>query len=287
MSKQIIEKEPLYIDVPPTQLRNRTEKFRKAKWIPFWVMLADYIFGRMIEHRFFALRYTNKEKYDMGYNPEYPCIFYAPHCNWWDGIVCYNLSKRVFHKRVTMMIEEMNRFPLFNYAGAFPVNKKSPQSAMMALKHSVELLAGDKSKKTALWIFPQGIIRPPHYRPIEFQTGMTYIAQNVAKKAGGVNLVPLSFEYCFLREHRPEVLVDIGDPIVITDSKFDRHEFTNNLQKAFTNLCDEHFKMISQGEVSDYKIMFKQKLPWYREIEKYLKSRGFKFKQNSSSSTNQ
>lgn len=283
MSKQIIEKEPLYINVPPTQLRNRNEKFRRAKWIPFWVMFADYVFAKMIEHRFFALRYANKEKYDKICNPEYPCIFYAPHCNWWDGIVCYNLSRRVFHKRITMMIEEMNRFPLFNFAGAFPVNKKSAQSAMVALKHSVELLADDKTRKTALWIFPQGIIRPPHYRPIEFQTGLAYIAQNVIKKSGGVNLVPLSFEYCFLREHRPEVLVDIGEPLVITNSNFDRHEFTAMLQENFTELCNKHFNVISQGEVDDYQIMFKQKLPWYREIEKYLKSRGFKFNQNSSS----
>lgn len=284
MSKQIVEKEPLYLDVSPTQLRNRNEKFRKAKWVPFWVAVADYVFGKMIEHRFFALRYKCKEKYDENYNPNYPCIFYAPHCNWWDGIVCYNLSKRVFNKRVTMMIEEMNRFPLFNYAGAFPVNKKSAQAAMAALKHSVELLVDDKTRKTALWIFPQGIIRPPHYRPIEFQTGIVYIAQNVAKKVGGVNLVPLSYEYCFLREHRPEVLVEVGKPIVLTDSKFDRHEFNRMLETNFEELCDNHFRAISQGDVKDYKIMFKQKLPWYREIEKYLKSRGFKFNKNSSSS---
>lgn len=285
MSKSLVEKEPLYVDVPPTRLRNRNEKFRKAKWNPFWVAVADYVFAKMLEHRFFALRYKNRSNYEHNYNPEFPCIFYAPHCNWWDGIVCYNLSKRVFHKRVTMMIEEMNRFPLFNYAGAFPVNKKSAQAAMAALKHSVELLVNDKTRKTALWIFPQGIIRPPHYKPIEFQTGIAYIAQNVVKKVGGVNLVPLSYEYCFLREHRPEVLVDIGKPIILTDAKFDRHELTTMMETSFEELCINHFNAISQGAVSDYEIMFKQKLPWYREIEKYLKSRGFKFKQNSSSTS--
>ena len=55
------------------------------------------------------------------------------------------------------------------------------------------------------------------------------------------------------------------------------------METSFEELCANHFNAISQGEVSDYEIMFKQKLPWYREIEKYLKSRGFKFKQNSSS----
>lgn len=79
------------------------------------------------------------------------------------------------------------------------------------------------------------------------------------------------------------MLVDIGEPLVITNSNFDRHEFTAMLQENFTELCNKHFNVISQGEVDDYQIMFKQKLPWYREIEKYLKSRGFKFNQNSSS----
>ena len=100
-----------------------------------------------------------------------------------------------------------------------------------------------------------------------------------------MNLIPLSYEYCFLREHRPEVLVDIGKPIVLTETKFDRHEFTVMLETTFDELCMKHFHEISQGKVSDYSIMFKQKLPWYREIEKYLKSRGFKFKQNSSSTS--
>ena len=80
MSKQIVEKEPLYLDVSPTQLRNRNEKFRKAKWVPFWVAVADYVFGKMIEHRFFALRYKCKEKYDelkSDLKNEITAIFYS------------------------------------------------------------------------------------------------------------------------------------------------------------------------------------------------------------------
>lgn len=284
MTKTIIQSEPLYSDVPPTVLRNRNEKFRKAKWHPFWVAVADLFFFKMLENRFFALRYKNFERYKELRNFDYPCIFYAPHCNWWDGIVCYNLCKRLFKTRITMMIEEMNRFPLFQYAGAFPVNKKSPQAAMQALKHAVDVLVDGRKHDTALWIFPQGIIRPPHYRPIEFQTGMAYIAEKVAKKCGGINLVPLSYEYCFLREHRPEVLVDIGKPVFIENAKFDRHGFTKELETNFTALCDEHFSSISSGDVSEYEFLFVQKLPWYRKIEKKLKSIDINFAQNSSSS---
>ena len=283
MSKNILEKLPSYIDKTPTQLRNREEKFRRAKWNPFWVAIADYVFSRMLEHRFYSLKHKNKERFDSEYNPDYPCIFYAPHCNWWDGIVCYNLSLRVFHTRLSIMIEEMNRFPLFQYVGAFPVNKKSAQTVMVSLKHAVELLEADKTRRTALWIFPQGIIRPPHYTPIEFQTGMAYVAQKIIQKVGGINMVPLSVEYCFLRDNRPEVLVDIGHVKVLTSNDLDRHALTRELEKDFESLCKEHFQAISKGDVDDYTFVFKQKLPWYRKIEKYLKSRGFNFKQNSSS----
>ena len=283
MVSKTLTREPLYSDKTPTQLRDREEKFRTATWIPFWIAVADYVFFRMLEHRFYALEYKNMERYTSAYNPDYPCIFYAPHCNWWDGIVLYNLCRRVFHTRLLIMIEEMNRFPLFQYVGAFPVNKKSAQTAMKSLQHTVDNLVNDETRKTALWIFPQGIIRPPHYKPVEFQTGVAYVAQKVIKKVGGINLVPLSVEYCFLRDNRPEVLVDVGQVKVLTSADFDRHEKTHELERDFENLCDEHFNMISHGEVNDYTFVFKQKLPWYRQIEQYLKSRGFKFRQNSSS----
>ena len=76
------------------------------------------------------------------------------------------------------MVEELNRFPLLRRAGAYSVNKKSPQASMAALKFSVETI-GDLNN--FLYIFPQGIIMPPNYRPIIFQTGLAYIAQNAGQ----------------------------------------------------------------------------------------------------------
>lgn len=114
----------------------------------------------MLQNRFYALRIKNEELFKKC-NPNYTNILYAPHGNWWDGIVGYNLMRRVFHLRLRMMIEEMNRFPPFSRVGAFPVNKKSPQEAVKSLKYIVEDL---NKPDMALWIFPQGIIKP------EFQT---------------------------------------------------------------------------------------------------------------------
>ncbi len=260
--------EKLYSDIPPTKLRNREEKFKPAKTNKFWLTIASLFFFNMLQNRFYAFRYKGAENViEKGV----PTILYAPHCNWWDGIVFYNITHRIFHKEIRLMIEELNRFPLLRRGGGYSVCKKSPQSAMKSLKYSVDVV-GDL--KNILCIFPQGIIRPPHYRPIEFQTGLAYIAQNSVKRYGKVNLVPISIEYCFLRDNRPEVLVEFGRKISFTAeniSSLDRKEITHILEREMADVCDRQFSQIASGEIEDYKILFKQHLKWYRRIEQRLK----------------
>lgn len=262
-----LNSQKLYLDVPPTKLRNKDEKFREAKTGPFWIWLADQFFYGMLENRFYSMKIKNRENYDKR-NHNFANIIYAPHNNWWDGIVGYNMCRRVFNTTLRMMIEELNRFPILAKAGAFAVNKKSPQASMKALQYAAEQL---ENKDISLWIFPQGIIRPPMFRPIEFQTGMAYIAKNVIKKAGGVNLIPVSVNYAFLREDRPEVLVEVGEPLTITDPDFDRKELNHQLETNFESLCDRQLEDIKHGEIDDYEYIFRQKLKWYRKLEKRLK----------------
>jgi len=199
---------------------------------------------------------------------KYPVIAFAPHCNWWDGIVLYNITHRIFGREIRLMVEELNRFPLLQRGGAYSVNKKSAQSAMQALKYSVDVV-GDL--KNVLCIFPQGIIRPPHYRPIEFQSGLAYIVQNAVKKYGKVGLIPVAIDYSFLRDNRPEVLVELGRRIDFTEIPANRDELTKILERALQETCDSQFHNIAQGKISDYKILFKQHLKWYRRIEQRLK----------------
>jgi len=263
----MLTEEKLYSDIPPTKLRNKEEKFTPAKTSKFWLMMASLFFFNMLQNRFYAFRYKGAENYYSG-DDNYPTILYAPHCNWWDGIVLYNVTHRIFRKEIRLMIEELNRFPLLCRGGAYSVNKKSPQSAMEALKYSVDVM-GDL--KNLLCIFPQGIIRPPHYRPIEFQTGLAYIAQNAVKKYGKVHLIPVAIDYCFFRDNRPEIMVKFGDRATLDNPKTDRKELTKQCERALEQTCDNQFHEISQGDISDYKILFKQHLKWYRRIEQRLK----------------
>lgn len=263
----MVTEEKLYSDIPPTKLRNKEEKFKPAKTNRFWLTIASLFFFNMLQNRFYAFRYTGVENY-KNRDEKCPTILFAPHCNWWDGIVLYNITHRICHKEIRLMVEELNRFPLLRRGGAYSVNKKSAQSAMKALQYSVDLLSDLRNQ---LCIFPQGIIRPPHFRPFKFQTGLTYIAQNAVKKYGKINLIPVSIDYCFLRDNRPEVIVDFGQCIELTDSKIDRKDYTKFLEAKLTETCDAQFRNISQGNMDDYKILFKQHLKWYRRIEQRLK----------------
>ena len=256
-----------YQKEPPTKQRGKKEIFRKSKNDPFWTFIADWFFFGMIENRFYSMKIKGKDNLTNA-NKDFPCIFYAPHSNWWDGLVGYNLCRRVLNKKINIMVEELNRFPILSLVGAFSVNKSSPQEAMKALKYSVEVL---KDKKKVIWIFPQGIINPPNARPFNFQTGLTYIAQNSVKAYGGVNLCPVAVNYTFLREDKPEIIIDFGEPIILTTAEQNRHELTNQLEEKFTNLCDKQLDNIHSGKVDDYEYVFRQILPWYKKFEKWLK----------------
>ena len=166
------------------------------------------------------------------------------------------------------MVEELNRFPILRRAGAFSVNKKSPQASMDALKYSIEEVGNPKS---ILYLFPQGIIKPPNARPIEFRTGLAYIAEKAAKKFGKVALMPIAVNYMFLRDNRPEVLVEMGELIELEAGKTDRKEFTEYLSSTLEKLCDKQIYDISQAKFKGYETLFQQKLKWYRRIEQRLK----------------
>ena len=263
----------LYPDTPPTVLRNRDEKFRTAKNIWFWHAIADFVFWRMFKFRFFSALIKGEENFKK-LDPRFATIFCSPHTNWWDGALNYILRMRFMKGyKFRLMIEEMNRFPLFQYIGCFPINKRTAQTAMKSLQYCASMF---EDPKVTYWFFPQGIIRPPGYRPIEFQSGLAYLVQHAAKNYGGINLVTVSSKYCFLREDKPEVVVRVYEPVVITNADFDRKEFTKKYEAEFETLCDNHEHEISSGNFEGYSYVFKRKLSWWKVIEKKLKNIGMK-----------
>ena len=67
------------------------------------------------------------------------------------------------------------------------------------------------------------------------------------------------------------MLCEVGEPIDLTDYNFDRKEFTHRVEKNFEALCDKQFEDIRHGNIEDYEYLYKQKLKWYKKLEKRLK----------------
>jgi len=262
-----VVEEKLYPDLPPTMVRGKEEKFKEADTNPFWCFLGKFIFLRLLKHRFCAFRYRGYEDYLNAGGNTVPTIIFSVHSNWWDGLVLYHIANFIMNREVRIMVEELNRFPILRHAGAFSVNKKSAQSSMKALQYAIKQACNTKN---VLALFPQGIIRPPHYRPIVFQTGLAYMAQGIVKKFGKVNLVPIALDYKFLRDNRPEILVTLSKPITLTDGTSDRKELTHFLEQELEKVCEEQEARISKGEVDNYKILFRQ-VKWYRYYEQWIK----------------
>ncbi|MCQ2739478.1 MAG: lysophospholipid acyltransferase family protein [bacterium] len=261
----------LYSAVPPTKLRNIDEKFCPAATSKFWLGVANLFFYGMLKNRFYAFRYKGFENYENR-NKDIPVIMFAPHSNWWDGIVGYTICNAICKKQIRIMVEELNRFPLLRRAGAFNVNKKSPQASMEAIKYAIDVVGNLNNN---LYIFPQGIIKPPNFRPLEFQSGLAYIAEKASKKYGKVALMPIAVNYMFLRDNRPEVLIEMGKIIEFSpEKKVDRKEFTDYLASTLEELCDKQFQDISHARFDGYATLFQQKLKWYRRIEQKLKKNG-------------
>lgn len=254
----------LYCDIPPSRLReDRNADFIACEYSPFWLKIFDWGFITMLKRAFFTVRIQGLENYDLR-NKEFPNIYYAPHCCWWDGITGYYLYRKFFKTNARMMIEELRQFPILSKLGAFSVNKQTPQACLKALNFAIDRL---KNSKENIWIFPQGIIRPPDYRPIKFESGLSY----VASKVGEVNLVPIATKYLFLRKNTPEVLIKIGKPIVVTEKIQNRKDFHSYLESSFEELVDSQLDEVRQGHLKDYKVVYQAPLSPFKWIESVIR----------------
>ncbi|MBR1775830.1 lysophospholipid acyltransferase family protein [bacterium] len=264
----MVNLEDLYSEVPPTKLRNIDEKFCPAATSKFWKIIGDFVFYNMLKRRFYAFRYKGEENFHSKPD-DMPIIMYAPHSNWWDGIVSYAICHGICHQELRLMVEELKRFPILRHAGCFSINKKSPQASMEALKYAIHELS---NRNCNVYLYPQGIIKPPNFRPIEFQSGLAYMVEKAAKRYGKVGLIPVAVNYFFLRDNRPEVFVELGKRIEVkAEDKIDRKIFTEDLAKNLEKLCDNQFQDISHARFKGYNTLFQQKLKWYRRIEQRLK----------------
>ena len=85
----------------------------------------------------------------------------------------------------------------------------------------------------ALWIYPQGDMRPNDVRPLRFFPGIGHIANML----GSAHFVPVARRYEYIKEQLPEVFTRIGEPILVRSGERPR-EIAARLENVLTAQLD-------------------------------------------------
>ncbi|MBO9540594.1 lysophospholipid acyltransferase family protein [bacterium] len=164
-----------------------------------------------VPRRFYDVRVAGAERL-ANWDPAVPTLVIANHSNWWDGFMAMLVTHRLMDRRFHVMMEErhLRRYRFFTRLGAFGVDRAHPRSARASLVHAAELMA---QPSTALWIFPQGRLRPNDVRPLAFETGAARLALRLER----VRICPVAMRYEFLHEEKPQALILIGEPYLLSE----------------------------------------------------------------------
>jgi 1-acyl-sn-glycerol-3-phosphate acyltransferase len=107
-------------------------------------------------------------------------LLIANHYSFWDGLVLFCVSERLFHKKFHVMLleETSRREPFLKYGGAFSVSKNT-KDVLLSLDYAVKLL--DDPNNLVL-IFPQGQLYPNFTTHIHFEKGVQRIINQAQGK---------------------------------------------------------------------------------------------------------
>jgi len=175
--------------------------------------LIEALFARlnlgMLRRHFHLLHLQGAERVQR-LDRSLPVVFFGNHSNWWDGLMEFHLGREILHVDSYLMMEEkqMERYRFFRFIGVFSVDRGSPREAYESVRYASRVAA---APNRALWIYPQGDMRPNDVRPLRFFPGIGHIANML----GTAHFVPVARRYEYMKEQLPEVFTRIGEPILV------------------------------------------------------------------------
>jgi len=172
---------------------------------------ADWMFHPyllwLFKRHFYAIHLLGKPP-----NPEVnlPLLLLPNHSTWWDGFFVYLLNKKIFHRRVYLMMleEQLVRYRFFSRLGAFSVDPRSPASVRKSLHYASDILRQPTSPPPMLCIFPQGELLPWGRQPLEYKRGIEALARMYGDS---LNVLPLAIKTEFLNEQKAEAFFLFGE----------------------------------------------------------------------------
>lgn len=185
-----------------------------------------------------------------------PVIFYANHHTWWDGYLAHLVVRQVYGlgPHLMMDVKQLRRYPFFSWAGCFSVDREDGREAM----RSIDYIAQELKRKPgqALWIFPQGEIRPQEQRPLNFYSGLA----RTIRRVGACYAYPVATRFEFTREQFPEIFISVGSARYFGEGeRLNIKQLTIELEANLTAELDQLRAEISAGERKNFVTILKGK----------------------------
>lgn len=204
-------------------------KARKAVWFE---TIFDLYNRSLLWRRFKSLKINNLE-YLLERDKSLPLVLYANHSSWFDPLIVHRINRLAKLDAYAMMEEQnLKKLMFFRKLGAFSVVRENPREAVKSINYVVDLIK-DKPNR-AVWIYPQGEIKPNDVRPLVFYNGVSKIVE----KSVPCLAVPVAMRFEFLEDFKPEAFVNIGKPELF-ENVDNTKQLTTLFSKRLTVLLDE------------------------------------------------
>ena len=135
-----------------------------------------------------------------------PVILASTHSSWWDGQLLLVLFRALGVPAAFLVdassVEEMS---YLRKMGAIPIDAGSLTSSVAAMEEAAAVLS---APRRAVWIFPQGVLRPPDVRPLGLQRGVDLLARHSRAVVVPVAMVP-----GWRLLHLPSWAISFGAPL--------------------------------------------------------------------------
>ncbi|MEX2574916.1 MAG: lysophospholipid acyltransferase family protein [Balneolaceae bacterium] len=164
-----------------------------------------------------------KQKYIPGRTSR--TLYFLNHSSWWDGLIPFLLNRYLFrqHARFMMQDRQMNHYRYFRRAGAFSVNLDTPAGSFKPLRYALESMKRDCA---SLYVFPEGKITPFTTAKPCFRNGLPWLCRQLP----GVDTVPVGIYIHSMCHSRPELHIQIGDPVDLQKSSMTLEKSKNRLE---------------------------------------------------------
>ncbi|OLP65852.1 hypothetical protein BACPU_09390 [Bacillus pumilus] len=202
-----------------------SEKSRSFRRL-FYLYLNRYLFNKHFRCLMMKGRVDPQEKL--------PVLYLANHSSWWDGLMIFLLTERASELDHYMMMEEkqLKQYAFFRKLGAFPVQKESLKSVKQALMLAKESMQAG----AAIWLFPQGKIMHQDTRPLELESGASFLVRQFDQ----VVVKPVTLQYTYNQFQKPTVSVVFGEGEIVSSESFRSKEVTHKLTKLLETQLNTH-----------------------------------------------